>query len=292
MKAGSVALTLFCALAISLVAYPQADKQAAQPDTLKLDKEITNSIGMKLVRIEPGKYMLGSSASEIARVRKEANSNGFENEAPAHEVEITNGFHMGIYPVTQAQYRKVMGANPSWFSSDGGGKDDVAGVNTDDFPVETVSWNEAKEFCKKLSQLEGKTYRLPTEAEWEYACRAGTKTQFYNGDGEEALKEVGWYAGNCGMKTQRVGQLTPNAWGLYDMHGNVCQWCEDWHEPTYYENSPRKDPTGPEIGECKVLRGGSWQLMASGCRSASRLYGRHDNSDNDCGFRVVLVSKR
>ncbi|HYV39848.1 MAG TPA: formylglycine-generating enzyme family protein [Gemmataceae bacterium] len=255
-----------------------------------IDKQVTNSIGMKLTWIAPGKFMMGSTAAEIASVQKEAKNNWYDNEGPQHEVEISKGFYLGVFPVTQAQYRQVMGKNPSWFSSDGGGKDDVAGLKTDDFPVEMVSWGDAKEFCKKLSKSEGKTYRLPTEAEWEYACRAGTRTHFATGDGEAALKKAGWFEGNSGGRTQRVGQLAANAWGLHDMHGNVCQWCEDWFEPDYYQNSPKKDPTGPAIGECRVLRGGSYRFIAWGCRCATRIYGRHDNEDNDCGFRVVLIA--
>jgi formylglycine-generating enzyme required for sulfatase activity len=248
----------------------------------------TNSVGMKMTPISAGKFWMGSTPAEIARAQEEAKNNWYDNEGPRHEVEITKSFYMSAHPVTQAQYHRVTGKNPSWFSPTGGGKDDVAGLDTDDFPVETVSWTDAKDFCDRLSKKEGKSYRLPTEAEWELACRAGTATEFYTGNGEEALKKAGWYRANSGGATRRVGQLAPNAWGLFDMHGNVCQWCHDWYAPDYYAESPRKDPTGPAIGECRVLRGGSWLVAPWGCRSAARGYGRHDNRDSDCGFRVVM----
>jgi formylglycine-generating enzyme required for sulfatase activity len=252
-------------------------------------KEITNSLSMKLVRISPGRFLMGSTPADTARVQRESKSNGYDNEGPIHEVAITRGFYLSVYPVTQAQYRTVMGTNPSWFAATGDGKDDVAGLETDDFPVEMVSWKDAKDFCAVLGKKEGKTYRLPTEAEWEFACRAGTTTDFHSGDGQEAIDKAGWHRGNSGGTTRRVGQLAPNGWGLFDMHGNVCQWCEDWFAADTYANSARSDPVGPDIGECRVLRGGSYLVISWGCRSAARAYGRHDNRDNDCGFRIVNV---
>ena len=262
--------------------------QAPEPQT-RLGDEITNKIGMKLVAIAPGKFLMGSTPEEIARVQGEGRNNGYDNEAPRHEIEVSKKFYIGVYPVTQGQYCGVVGTNPSWFSATGGGKDEVAGLDTDGFPVETVSWQDAKDFCDKLSKTEGKIYRLPTEAEWELACRAGSRSQFHNGDGAEALQKTGWYRDNSGGRTHRVGQLAPSAWGLFDMHGNVCQWCEDWFEADYYAHSPAKDPQGARIGECRSLRGGSYLSVPASCRCAARAYGRHDNRDNDCGFRVVMV---
>jgi formylglycine-generating enzyme required for sulfatase activity len=154
-----------------------------------------NSISMKLVWIAPGEFKMGSNDGE-------------DFEKPLHTVKITKGFYMGAFEVTQGQYQQVMGTNPSYFK----------GAN---LPVEQVSWDDAVEFCKKLSQKEGKTYRLPTEAEWEYACRAGTTTKFSFGDDESQLGEYAWYGKNSGMKTHPVGKKKPNAWGLFDMHGNV-----------------------------------------------------------------------
>ena len=187
-------------------------------------KSITNSIGMKLVLIPAGKFMMGSPKDEQNR----------RNNEEQHEVEITQPFYMGMYTVTQAEYQQVMGKNPSWFSVTGIGKDKVQGMDTSRFPVEMVSWENAVEFCRKLSGLseekeEGRKYRLPTEAEWEYSCRAGTTTRFYSGDSDESLAGVANFDGSkVGMPTP-VGRFNPNAFGLYDMHGNVSQWCADWY---------------------------------------------------------------
>ena len=188
---------------------------------------ITNSIGMKLVRIEPGTFEMGSPKGE-----------GGSDEEPQHEVEITKAFYLGVYTMTQAEYKEVMGENPSYFSASGVGKEKVIGMNTSKFPVDTVSWEDATKFCEKLNARETekeakREYRLPTEAEWEYACRAGTKTKHHSGDDEDDLKRVGWYDANSDSRTHAVGAKNANAWGLYDMHGNVWQWCSDWYGKDY-----------------------------------------------------------
>jgi formylglycine-generating enzyme required for sulfatase activity len=229
---------------------------------------------MQLVYIPPGKFTMGSPEAE----------QGAENERPAREVEITRGFYMGKFEVTQAQYRKVMGKNPSWFRAEGNGKASVGSVDTSDFPVELVSWHDAMEFCRKLSQQENKVYDLPTEAEWEYACRAGTQTVFHFGNSlsaeqanvEQSLK-----------RTAKVGSFPANAWGLGDMHGNVYEWCKDWYGNDYYKNSPLQDPKGPAQGEFRVLRGGDWRSRWS-CRSAYRNYDRAADRILNIGFRVVV----
>ncbi len=248
-------------------------------------KQITNSIGMKLVLIPAGKFMMGSPASEKNRAPNEEQ----------HEVAITKPFYLGMYTVTQAEYKKVMGKNPSYFSATGGGKGQIQGKDTSQFPVETVSWEDAVEFCRKLSELPGemaagRKYRLPTEAEWEYSCRAGTTTRFYSGDSDESLAGVANFAGSEGGRMPTpVDQFNPNAFGLYDMHGNVWQWCADWYEKDYYKKSPGQDPQGPGAGAERVLRGGSNLYDASGCRSAHRYWFRPSGRIDSFGFRVVLV---
>ncbi len=226
---------------------------------------ITNSIGMELVYIPPGRFMMGSPETESGR---------FSDEGPRRSVTISRGFWMGRYPVTQAQYLAVTGGNPSRFK---GG----------DRPVESVSWNDAAEFLEKLSEGEERNYRLPTEAEWEYAARAGTTTAYYFGDDAGRLGDYAWHSGSS--RTHPVGQKTPNAWGLYDMHGNVCEWCSDWYQDSY-RGLPETDPTGPNTGTSRVLRGGSWLNDPGGCRSASRVRGAPGSrlSGGSLGFRLVL----
>ncbi len=260
-------------------------------------KEMTNSIGMKLVYIPPGKFVMGSPRSEQEQSKKDSRGRDWAAQEIQHEVAITKGFYMSVYSVTQEQYEKVTGKNPSWFSSTGGGKDDVAGLDTRRFPVETVSWNDAAEFCRKLSQREGKTYRLPTEAEWEYACRAGTKTAFSFGD--TISTDQANYNGNAifgngrkGIYRERplpVGSFPANAFGLYDMHGNVNQWCQDWYDFNYYRKSARNDPLNETASEMRVLRSGSWGSYPGICRSANRSGSTPDYRNRTIGFRVVML---
>jgi formylglycine-generating enzyme required for sulfatase activity len=260
-------------------------------------KEIVNSIGMKLVRIPAGTFLMGSTKAEqdaaIAELLKRNLKPWTAHcrfEGPRHRVEITKPFYMGVYLVTQAEYKKVMGTNPSWFSAESG-SDKVKGLDTSRFPVENVTWNAAVKFCEKLSSMAQekaakRAYRLPTEAEWEYACRAGTTTTYHFGD-TISSKQAN-YGENLGCTT-RVGSYAPNAWGLYDMHGNVYQWCWDRYGKDYYKNSLRRDPTGPASGPSRVHRGGSWLFDAMICRAAHRNAHGPDEHSSDCGFRVVCV---
>ena len=228
-------------------------------------KPIENKVGMTFILIRPGEFMMGSPASENGR---------FDDEVQ-HQVKITQPFMMATTPVTQAQWYAVMQTDPSYFKGD-------------DLPVEQVDWNDAVDFCRKLSAKEKKQYRLPTEAEWEYGCRAGTTTAYYTGDAESALDEAGWYHGNSDRKTHPVGQKKPNAWGLYDMHGNVLQWCQDVYGD--YPAGAVSDPRGakPNNESSRVLRGGSWYDAPQNCRSADRdgcaSGGRYDG----VGFRLCL----
>lgn len=211
---------------------------------------------IEMVEIPGGTFWMGSE-------------NG-DDEKPVHQVTVAP-FAIGKYPVTQAQWQEVMSSNPSHFKGD-------------DLPVERVSWEDAQEFCRKLSQRTGQTYRLPTEAEWEYACRAGT-----TGDYAGKLDDMAWYRENSDNKTHPVGQKQPNAWGLYDMHGNVWEWCEDiWHES--YEGAPSDSSAWlrDEDSEYRVLRGGSWLSLARACRSAYRSGDEPGMLDSGSGFRVVV----
>ena len=245
----------------------------------------TNSIGMKLVYIPPGEFMMGSRGipEEVARKGTKAKPEHFADEHPQHRVKITNGFFMGSTEVTQSQYAAIMGTNPSHFKGE-------------DNPVEQVSWNDAVEFCRKLSAKEGKKYRLPTEAEWEYACRAGTSSPFHTGetistsqanyDGERAYGNG--TKGLNGEKTMPVDSFSPNAFGLYDMHGSVWEWCQDWYGKDYYTASPASNPQGPSSGVYRVLRGGSCGFSPGDCRSATRYRNTPDYRSFSIGFRILL----
>ncbi|MCK4413815.1 MAG: SUMF1/EgtB/PvdO family nonheme iron enzyme, partial [Candidatus Eisenbacteria sp.] len=228
--------------------------------------EISPGVEMDFVWIPAGRFQMGSPESEPGRDR---------DEGPVHQVEITQGFWSGKYEVTQAQWQAVMGSNPSHFKGNTGR------------PAESVSWNYCQEFIGKLNEEAGReVFRLPTEAEWEYACCAGTTTPFHTGhclSTEEAnyngnYPQEGCSKGEYREKTMRVGSLASNAWGLYDMHGNVWEWCHDRYGSDYYGSSRREDPEGPETGSLRVLRGGGWSSSARSCRSASR-------SDDSPGYR-------
>ncbi len=224
-------------------------------------------------------------------------TNGSLDEKPVHTVSIQRQYFMSKYLITQKQYKELIGSNPSVFSGN------------DNNPVEAVNWFEAVQFCNLLSKKEGlqqcytsqsggaiwdcdftkNGYRLPTEAEWEYACRAGTSTDYYSGSTWKDLDRAGWFARNAMQSTQPVGQKVPNNFGLYDMHGDVWEWCWDWYDS--YSAAASADPTGPSSGSERVLRGGSWDDDAPGCRSASRDWSDPNNrfsiSNTSVGFRIV-----
>src|SRR5262249_38027127 len=217
-----------------------------QLEAAKLPPFIHNRIGMELILIPAGEFRMGAE-------------DGDADEKPAHLVRISRPFYLGKYPVTQAQWEAVMGTNPSHFTGD------------PSLPVEDVSWNDVQEFLRRLSEKEGgKPYRLPTEAEWEDAARAGAATAYCFGDESSQLREYAWYAKNSGGRTHPVVQLKPNAWGLYDVHGNVWEWVQDWYDAAYYWKSPVEDPKGPQEGQFKVVRGGSWFNEPWNVRVSSR----------------------
>ena len=261
-----------CLMLVGLFHPAWCQATAEKPGKLK------NSIGMEFANIPAGKFLMGSPATEKERSPNETQ----------HEVTLTQGFRMGVHEVTQAQYEQVMGKNPSHFK----------GAT---LPVETVSYDDALAFCQKLSDLPaekaaGRKYRLPTEAEWEYCCRAGTSTPFHFGN------ELNGTQANCDgnnpygttkkgpylEKTSPVGSYPANAWGLYDMHGNVWEWCQDWYGD--YPKQSVTDPRGPEVGSFCVNRGGSWIYEAALCRSAYRYWNDPSLRGSWLGFRLALSS--
>lgn len=280
---GSIALLLALNSAIPLAAVepspvpgaPNGDKpQTARTLTLKLG----DSVSLQLVLVPAGSFQMGTPVTE-----KDPEHGRPSNELQ-HDVTISKAFYMGATEVTQKQYEAVMGSNPSQFKGP-------------THPVDRATWDEASEFCRKASVKTGRTVTLPSEAQWEYACRAGSKSRYSFGDRDTELGAYAWYTANSmdartKMKTTHpVGQKKPNAWGLYDMHGNVWEWCADWYAPAYAVTEA-SDPTGPAKGSFHVLRGGSWNYCSWGCRLAGR--GRigadgHYDVKNGGGFRVVVA---
>lgn len=287
-------LPILCAALLPTI----GDLQSAQP---KKRTAVVNSIGMKLTRIPAGRFVMGSPKGEAER------EDG--TEAP-HTVEITTDFYMGVYEVTQKQYQAVMGENPSHFSDTGSGKAKVTGLGTDDFPVEQVRYKDALMFCEKLTAREKTTsrrvYRLPTEAEWEYASRGGAESSKpFHIDGKASSSLASTQANFIGdypygdaakkpylKRTCEVGSYRPNGYGLYDMHGNVYEWCSDWFSADYYEKSPKSDPKGPADGSNRVIRGGSWGAHGRFCRSANRESLPPGYRHKGTGFRVIFVEPR
>jgi formylglycine-generating enzyme required for sulfatase activity len=219
----------------------------------------------EFVKIEPGSFSMGCSPGD---------SLCDADEFPAHPVRLTKPYEMGKYEVTQAQWQAIMGNNPSAFKGD------------DKRPVERVTWDEVKEFLNHLNERkDGYRYRLPTEAEWEYAARAGTTGPNYG-----PIDEIAWYQGNSDKHTHPVGLKKPNAWGLYDMQGNVYEWTEDWYGD--YTSDAATDPTGVESGGDRIPRGGSWMSTPRGIRTSNRNLNEPDNRDHNIGFRIAREPAR
>ena len=251
-------------------------------ETASMPEVIKTKMGIEMVKIPGGWFEMGSKRGEA-------------DESPAHKVWV-DSFLMDKYELTQEQYVKLVGSNPSSFKGIGR-------------PVDTISWADAVLYCNLRSRAEGlescydeesetwqcdfqaSGYRLPTEAEWEYACRAGAETEHYFGRDPSALKKFGWYIDNSFKKTHSVGKKRPNRWGLHDMYGNVAEWCNDVYDTNYYKRSPSKNPRGPEEGDIKVLRGGGWQDSADCLRSSWRAYENFSFVDacimDSLGFRCV-----
>lgn len=250
-----------------------------------MPSKITNGLGMVLTIVPAGDFYMGSPPTEAERG---------SDEGPQRRVKLTRPFYFAIHPVTQQQYLQLMGENPSYFQGIRGGGPD--------FPVERISWHDALAFCRRLAELPeekkaGRRYRLPTEAEWEYACRAGSPAPFAFGPALTASQANfnGNYPYGTSVRgrfletTSRVGSYPANSWGLHDMHGNVWEWCADYYEQTYYRKAPPEDPPGPATGTLRVVRGGSCMNIGRFCRSAYRFGVAPDNRDLDVGFRVVMT---
>ena len=288
--------------------------QEAWAKHLGVPVEYENTIGMKFVLIPPGEFLMGSTAAEIEATLAvfggdENGKSYIKSEAPQHKVILTKPVYLGIHEVTQADYEKVMGQNPSHFAPLGTGKEAVAGMDTTRHPVEMVTWNDAAEFCTKLSEREkrkpfqselragepvpikGTGYRLPTEAEWEFACRAGTTTKYWIGDKDEDLVRAGWFSANS-LRMNSVGELKANPFGLFDMHGNVWEWVQDVWGLTYFEQfqgQPALDPSGASsAGSERVLRGGGLDAQAFRCHASSRFAYGPTAKGYSMGFRVSL----
>jgi len=302
--AGLFGLALF--VLASVPRWPALSAADAEPEVeLKLvegGQDFTNSVGMKLVIVRAGKFDMGAPQNEQGATA---------DERPQHKVELTRDFYLGVTEVTQKQFEKVMGKNGSAFSKNGSRSGQVNNLNTDDFPADNVNYDDALAFVQKLNALAaeknaGRKYRLPTEAEWEYACRGGHKIarlgekaqlpfQFEKpsaslGDGQANFDGNPYGDGKRGTPLNRpckVASYEANALGIYDMHGNVWEWCSDFFAARIYNEKDRKDPTGPNNGGGRVLRGGSWGNSGSDCRAARQIsYGGNNRSEH-VGFRVA-----
>ncbi len=216
---------------------------------------------IQMVFVKGGTFQMGSNIED--------------DEKPIHSVTVSD-FYIGKYEVTQKLWKEIMGNNPSDFKGD-------------NLPVEKVSWNDIQDFLKKLNKKTGKNFRLPTEAEWEYAARGGNKSRNYKYSGSNNIDDVAWYDNNSDNETHTVGSKKSNELGIYDMSGNVWEWCSDWYDGNYYSKSPKENPTGPTAGSYRVLRGGSWFSSAKSCRPANRNYNTPDNSNASIGFRFAFV---
>ena len=240
-------------LDVNPVIWPQAEN---------FSEQLPGNVSLEMVAIPGGSFMMGSKT--------------YRDSQPIHQVTL-QPFYLGKYQVTQAQWKAVMSSNPSKFKGD-------------DLPVEKVSWDDAQEFCNKLSEMTGRQYRLPSEAEWEYAARAGSTGDFCFGDNENLLDKYAWYDKNSDSKTHPVGQKKPNAWGLYDVHGNVWEWCEDvWHDS--YKGAPVDGSAWVSGGnqDRRLLRGGAWFYGSDRARAVSRYDYSPGSRDDDSGFRLVVA---
>ena len=254
--------TTVSTVSVSPVQVPAVPSNTISDDAITIP--VKDGICIEMVKVEGGTFMMGAT-SEM----KNPNS----NEKPVHQVTLTNDYYMGKYEVTQALWQAVMGSNPSEYKGD-------------NLPVETVSWNDCQKFISKLNSLTGRMFRLPTEAEWEYAARGGKESRGYQYSGSSNISDVAWYDENSGSKTHPVGTKQANEVGIYDMTGNVWEWCSDWYSS--YSSSSQTNPTGSDSGSARVSRGGGWFNDASYCRLSVRFYYTPDFRLDILGLRLAL----
>jgi len=267
----------------------EQEKRIAEPEAPKyLTLDLGKGVTLKLALIPPGKFLMGSRISPVEMARRHGgNEVIYANNYPQRKVTISKAFYLGVREVTQAQWRAVMRTEP-W-------KDKEYAKSGASFPASYVSWDDANRFCKMLSEKTGKKIVLPTEAQWEYACRAGSKTAYCSGDDPSGLGDYAWYCDNTKEIGEEyahaTGQKKPNAWGLYDMHGNVWEWCRDWYDKDYYRKAKNVDPENTGETKFRVIRDGSWYAVPDFCRAATRSGHFADGQGYGCrGFRVVVAS--
>ena len=254
--------TTVSTVSVSPVQVPAVPSNTISDDVITIP--VKDGICIEMVKVEAGTFMMGAT-SEM--------KNPYDDEKPVHQVTLTNDYYMGKYEVTQALWQAVMGSNPSNFKGD-------------NLPVEEVSWNDCQEFISKLNSLTGRKFRLPTEAEWEYAARGGKKSRSYQYSGSSNISDVAWYDGNSVNKTHPVGTKQANELGIYDMTGNVWEWCSDWYG--FYSSSSQTNPTGADSGSSRVFRGGSWYGNARYCRLSFRDCTPPDCRGYNLGLRLAL----
>ena len=283
--------------------------QEAWARYLQTQVEIENSLGMRFRLIPPGEFVMGASEERIHSLIESERHVGywremFLSEIGEHKVRIEDSYYVAVHEVTQSGYAQVMAHNPSFLHPDADGAHFVEGLWSDQFPVESITWHNAIQFCNELSRQEGLTpayqvegadvtrsdgngYQLPTEARWEFACRSGSSGDFSRTTDAAFLGHYGWIRETSGGRTHPVGQLPANAFGLHDMHGNVMEWCWDWFDPNFYPRSPRLDPSGPDLGTDRVVRGGGFDNGAA-LRAGTRAGLVPSSSNATCGLRLML----
>ena len=252
---------------VAVMLLQRGDEPQPMPATVQQPQRPQHNLpDIAMVYVSGGTFTMGATS--------EQGSDAWDDEEPAHSVTLS-GYYIGKYEVTQKLWKAVMGSNPSNFKGD-------------NLPVENVSWDDVQEFLRKLNAMTGKRYRLPTEAEWEFAARGGNSSRGYKYSGSNSFGSVAWYRDNSGSRTHAVGTKSPNELGIYDMSGNVYEWCQDWYGSSYYDNSPRTNPQGPNSGSLRVGRGGSWSTDAGNCRVSDRDYGTPGGRYDGLGFRLAL----